>query len=189
MTRPDQFDELLQDVEADARPAVGEFLLALRDTVPTQPITPSAELARLMQSEPRPIAPLRHLRTPLVVLAVLVAAGTGVGAAAAASPEFRAGAAQVFSGLVGGSAPSGARPVPQTPPALATSGPHPTATPVPTPTPQVPGRSQHGGEGRGIPQKPAVPGHQSTEHPQPGGKSANAPGHSGLPHVPAPRKP
>lgn len=137
------FEEGMSD-DAELRGLLAELR---RDATSVHPM-PSAELAALM-APARPQSAIRRHRG--VVTAVIVIGTLGVGAtAAAASPEVRAAAQQVFQavtgtvlpgttvpGLTGNHGGPGSTP---TPSRSASASPHPDAT-------QHPGPSDHPGNG------------------------------------------
>ncbi len=95
----DEVDRLLAEADMSESEALRRALTQLQsDATSVRPI-PSAELSELLVRRREP-SRLRKHRGTLTALIVIGAVGTGV-TAAAASPEVRAGAAQVFQIVTG----------------------------------------------------------------------------------------
>jgi hypothetical protein len=147
-------DDLLTDFEGHDVEQLRSALLGLRAMTREPAPTPSAELAALLGGTVTALPARRRSGHHGVIftLALVGALGVGAGTAAAVSPDFRSGAAQVISGIVSGLS-LGSKPVVH-------PAPHPSATPThvsgdsgqrhstphPTSSPTSPEQA-HGGSG------------------------------------------
>jgi hypothetical protein len=175
-------DELLSEFDEHGTEQLRSVLLDLRSLSEESAPAPSAELAALLDGNvatPRRRRRRVH-RGAVFSLALVGLMGTGVGAAAALSPDFRAGTAHIVTGIVNGLSHGGgpsAQPAPRasvvpTHPSDGSVNGHPT--PHPTPSPSLPPQA-HGGPGK----PSSLPTNsEATDHPTPPAtppRSTNAP--------------
>ncbi len=158
---------LLSDLDDHDADQLRSILLGLRSLAHEPAPTPSAELAALLSGTVTALNSRRRSshRGVIFSLALVGAMGIGAGTAAAVSPGFRAGAAQVISGIVNGLS-VGPKPVVHPVPRPSATPTHPAdglgkshATQHPTPSPTLPPQA-HGGSGNSSHSR-------STNHPTP----------------------
>jgi hypothetical protein len=98
-------DELLSEFDAHDTEQLRSMLLDLRSLSQEPAPTPSADLAALLEGGIATLHPRRRRcrrRGVIFSLALVGLMGTGAGAAAALSPDFRAGTAHIVTGIVNG---------------------------------------------------------------------------------------